>query len=378
MTPNLRAFLLVIRACEGTLGHNGYRTLYGGGLFDGFDDHPNRVVTASGYSSTAAGAYMILYRTWRDFIAANGPHDFSASSQDLCARWLIGRRGATADVEAGRLDDAIAKCNREWASLPGSPYGQPTRDLAYCRRKFAEFGGVEMQAPGGIAAQPDDSPPEQTGAPAPIIPPESPAPQPNPPAAPGRGPMDPLSLVSILAGVFAPVIRAKAEKALGSDVGGPLADNLLAIAKKETGKADPLEAVAVARQSPAIVAKLESAASDWLSQVAPLMDKIDAFERGAWAAEEGSRDAAAKRGAAMQEAGILGNPQFVIASFILAMVAGVVFTVLYRDTFSTDMQSFVIGAIVGGALTAVISFFFGTSRSSAAKDVVIGELAARR
>lgn len=190
--------------------------------------------------------------------------------------------------------------------------------------------------------------------------------------------MDPLSLVSILAGVFAPVIRAKAEKALGSDVGGPLADNLLAIAKKETGKADPLEAVAVARQSPAIVAKLESAASDWLSQVAPLMDKIDAFERGAWAAEEGSRDAAAKRGAAMQEAGILGNPQFVIASFILAMVAGVVFTVLYRDTFSTDMQSFVIGAIVGGALTAVISFFFGTSRSSAAKDVVIGELAARR
>lgn len=378
MTPNLRAFLLVIRACEGTAGPNGYRTLFGGGLFDGFDDHPNRVVTASGYSSTAAGAYMILYRTWRDFIAANGPHDFSASSQDLCARWLIGRRGATADVEAGRLDDAIAKCNREWASLPGSPYGQPTRDLAYCRRKFAEFGGVEMQAPGGIAAQPDDSPPEQTGAPAPIIPPESPAPQPNPPAAPGRGPMDPLSLVSILAGVFAPVIRAKAEKALGSDVGGPLADNLLAIAKKETGKADPLEAVAVARQSPAIVAKLESAASDWLSQVAPLMDKIDAFERGAWAAEEGSRDAAAKRGAAMQEAGILGNPQFVIASFILAMVAGVVFTVLYRDTFSTDMQSFVIGAIVGGALTAVISFFFGTSRSSAAKDVVIGELAARR
>ena len=54
------------------------------------------------------------------------------------------------------------------------------------------------------------------------------------------------------------------------------------------------------------------------------------------------------------------------------------FTVLYRDTFSSDMQSFVIGAIVGGALTAVISYFFGSSRGSAAKDIVIGELAGRK
>lgn len=190
--------------------------------------------------------------------------------------------------------------------------------------------------------------------------------------------MDPLSLVSILTGVFAPLIRAKAEKALGTDVGKPLADNLLALAQSATGKADPLEAVAVARQDPAIVAKLQQASEDWLSQVAPLMDKIDAYERGAWAASEDSLDRAAARGARMQEVGLSRNPQFIIATFILAMVGGVVFTVLYKDTFSSDMQSFVIGAIVGSALTAVISFFFGTSRSSAAKDVVISEMAARR
>ena len=133
-----------------------------------------------------------------------------------------------------------------------------------------------------------------------------------------------------------------------------------------------------ARQSPEITAKLEQAASDWLSQVAPLMDKIDSYERGAWAASEDSLDRAAARGVKMQESGLMGNPQFIVAAFIMFMVAGVVFTVLYRDTFSTDMQSFVIGAIVGGALTAVISYFFGTSRSSSAKDATINELAQRR
>lgn len=190
--------------------------------------------------------------------------------------------------------------------------------------------------------------------------------------------MDPLTLVSMLSGVFGPLIRSKLDKALGSDVGKPLADNLLALAQSATGKSDPLEAIAVARQSPEITSKLERAAEDWLSQMTPLLDRLDAYERGAWAASEDSLDRASARGERMQEGGLLTNPQFIIASFIMAMVAGVVFTVLSRDSFSTDMQSFVIGAIVGGALTAVISFFFGTSRSSAAKDVVISEMAARR
>lgn len=190
--------------------------------------------------------------------------------------------------------------------------------------------------------------------------------------------MDPLSLVSLLAGVFSPIIRAKAQKALGSDVGGQLADNLLAVTQQVTGKADPLEAVAVARQQPEMVAKVEAATVDWFARMQPALDKIAALEAAAWAAEEASRDAAAKRSAVMDAAGFWTSAQFWIAAFILANVSGVVFTVLYRDTFSSDMQSFVIGAIVGGALTAVISYFFGSSRNSAAKDIVIGDLAGRR
>ena len=46
MNSNLSAFLTLIRTGEGTLGIDGYRTLYGGDLFDAFYDHPRTKVKA--------------------------------------------------------------------------------------------------------------------------------------------------------------------------------------------------------------------------------------------------------------------------------------------------------------------------------------------
>lgn len=136
---NLRAFLRMIRYAEGTAGENGYRMLFGGALFDSFADHPRVVVRKSGYSSTAAGAYQILAGTWDEYRA--GLPDFSPASQDACAARLIRRRGALADVYAGRFADAVRKCAREWASLPGSPYGQPVRTLAQVQSAYLQAGG---------------------------------------------------------------------------------------------------------------------------------------------------------------------------------------------------------------------------------------------
>ena len=143
-----RAFLSLIRRCEGA----NYNTLFGGGAFSGWADHPRqRVTRQSGgrpLTSTAAGAYQFLARTWDDCRAATGLPDFSPASQDIAALWLIDRREALADVIAGDWLAAIGKCNKEWASLPGSPYGQPTRSMAYClehlRRSLAP-----LPAPGG-------------------------------------------------------------------------------------------------------------------------------------------------------------------------------------------------------------------------------------
>lgn len=139
--PNVQAFLMLIRTGEGTANGNGYRTLYGGALFSDLSQHPDRAVTAGGITSTAAGAYQFLYKTWQGL----GLPDFSPANQDLGAVMLIKRRGALADVLAGRLDQAIAKCNKEWASLPGSPYGQPTLTLSRAYEKFAQWGGTLEQ-----------------------------------------------------------------------------------------------------------------------------------------------------------------------------------------------------------------------------------------
>ena len=139
---NLRAFLAVIRAGEGTADGDGYRRCYGGSLFDSFADHPRRAITAGRYTSTAAGAYQFLARTWDGLVAQYGFADFSPASQDAAAVALIAGRKALDDVLAGRIQVAIGKCNREWASLPGSPYGQPTRTLAQALATYAAAGGV--------------------------------------------------------------------------------------------------------------------------------------------------------------------------------------------------------------------------------------------
>ena len=147
MNNNLSAFLTLIRKGEGTLGVNGYRTLYGGGLFGSFDDHPRTIVKAGAYSSSAAGAYQILQKTWDGLVKANpwALPDFSPESQDKAAVFLIKGRGAYDDVIDGRFKTAIKKCNREWASLPGSPYGQPTLTMAKALKVIADAGGISTE-----------------------------------------------------------------------------------------------------------------------------------------------------------------------------------------------------------------------------------------
>lgn len=159
LNGNVKAFLWVIRNCEGTADPDGYRRLFGGKLFTSFADHPRNKQTfklkkGGTLTSTAAGAYQILERTW-DGLRKNHPGkfpDFSPSSQDLAAIALIRGRKALEDVVEGRFDIAIKKCALEWASLPGSPYGQPTKTLDFCKQIYEQHGGVYMVAPLVVAA----------------------------------------------------------------------------------------------------------------------------------------------------------------------------------------------------------------------------------
>jgi muramidase (phage lysozyme) len=144
---NVQAFLRVIRKGEGTADQGGYSRLFGGQQFSSFADHPRIKVTRGNLTSSAAGAYQFLANTWDEMRASYNLPDFSPASQDIACVGLIKRRGALADVIAGRFAVAVKKCALEWASLPGSPYGQPTQSMASVNQVLAMNGAAE-----GVAA----------------------------------------------------------------------------------------------------------------------------------------------------------------------------------------------------------------------------------
>lgn len=143
---NERAFLDMLAYAEGTSGPDGYRTMFGGRLFDSFADHP-RVYTpftnsrGERLTSSAAGRYQFLARTWDALQRRLGLPDFGPASQDAAALELVRERGALNDVRAGRLATAIAKVAPIWASMPGAGYAQPEKKLPTLIAQYQAAGG---------------------------------------------------------------------------------------------------------------------------------------------------------------------------------------------------------------------------------------------
>jgi muramidase (phage lysozyme) len=314
VTPNLSAFVLgVIPACEGTSPDDGWRALYGwrpgrvDRLFASFDDHPRVKFWPNGnpvppgvkpapYSyTTAAGKFQITESTWNDFIRAKGPHRFDEEGQTLCARWLIDRNHATADVEAGRLRAAISKCHGTWASLPGSTSGQPQRDIAYCERVFASHGGVQIDGNTTYHTPPVVVP---TGT--------APAAQPTPTTEP-RMPIALPLLASILPAVFKlfePRAQAAIAQATGADpnVAAQFLTDFAgklgaAVGVPVTDDASAIKAVAQITSQPdaVTVRALQDQALDYLDRLAAVLKQASELDAVKWSAEVSGKDAAAAR-----------------------------------------------------------------------------------
>lgn len=141
-SQNLKAFLSLIRSGESSLSPDAYRMLYGGKLFEGFADHPRKYFSGPAGRTSAAGAYQITATTWDD-LRKNGwaseLPDFSPASQDKAAVILMKRRGALADVVAGRWASAIRRLTNEWTSLPGA--AEARYSLEEAKRRLALYGG---------------------------------------------------------------------------------------------------------------------------------------------------------------------------------------------------------------------------------------------
>jgi lysozyme len=154
-SKNLNAFLKTIRICEGTdKSANPYAVVYAYQFtITDFSNHPanlgwggvklsEKMCNAAGFGagcvSTAAGAYQIIKPTWNGLNMPN----FSSQSQDKAAIKLINQVGALADIEAGRVEIAIKKCSKLWASLPGNTYQQNAKSMASVLSYFVNSGGT--------------------------------------------------------------------------------------------------------------------------------------------------------------------------------------------------------------------------------------------
>ena len=141
---NQCAFLDMIATSEGTAGKgdDGYNVLYGGGLFDGYEDHPRQKLTFAGVTSTAAGRYQLLSKYYDAYKAILGLPDFSPISQDLIALQQIKECRAIPLIEAGNLEAAIAKTAHIWASFPGAGYNQHEQKMATLTKAYLDAGGA--------------------------------------------------------------------------------------------------------------------------------------------------------------------------------------------------------------------------------------------
>jgi muramidase (phage lysozyme) len=153
---NAEKWAMLTRRVEGTAGPNGYSTLFGGGQFNPNGPHPDKVVRAGGYASTAAGAYQALTPTWR---GAMGNASMTPANQDQFFRKKALERGVNVDTDPINAQN-ISKLAPEWAGFPmlgrqGGRYGQ----TKYTMAQVLAMAGTKGQGSNNGAPRPTFNPP---------------------------------------------------------------------------------------------------------------------------------------------------------------------------------------------------------------------------
>lgn len=326
---NVRAFLRVIRQRESSQEDSAYTIINGGQHFTAPPwRHPwHGIPTTQG--ARASGAYQFLGTTWAEIAEQYQLPDFSPLNQDVGAVGLLVRRGALEDVLAGRFDSAVAKCRKEWTSLPGAAESSSSWTMEKALAVYVQYGG---KLAAQKAAPIDDDSTEETIMDAGT-------------AATGIGAL--LGMLNPAAGIlfsaFAPMIKQKIVDGIdkhsntpgaGVAVADALSEAILAQAKKDTGKTDDLEAVAVARQNPAMVEAAQQAAvlsmEERLKQLAPVLEKTVEFDKAKWQAELESKRATSAIAIEEYKAGLwdmtctlVTNTEGQVWFILVALAAGV-------------------------------------------------------
>lgn len=214
-------------------------------------------------------------------------------------------------------------------------------------------------------------------------------------------------VAQVLFNAFAPVVQQKIaavvdkhsdQPGVGQAVAESLSTALVQFAQGATGKSDPLEAVAVARQDAGIVAQAqqiaESTVLDRLKQLAPLLQESMELDQAKWQAEREGKDAAATRAIAEKKAGLWDMTQTLVTS-LLIMLWGIAWGLgyaLYQAIQRDEPNAMVLTALIGlsgpiwtgaivASVAAIVAYRFdGTAKESAQTQALVqaAQLGAQR
>lgn len=138
--PNVNAYLNMLMDAEGTSRYSNPYAVAGGGKAmvqdlsqaGGFPKWGFTQTDGKKNTSSAAGAFQFLNSTYDDLRRQGYEvNDFQPQTQRLAAIALLKQNGALPHIVDGDFDTAIRKSAGTWASLPGSPYAQKTRDMKF-------------------------------------------------------------------------------------------------------------------------------------------------------------------------------------------------------------------------------------------------------
>ena len=327
--PNVEPFLHVIRNGETSQDENAYSTIYGGGQFQSFADHPRqRIPLPGGSYTTAAGAYQITESTWNGLVRQYGFEDFSPENQDLAAIALIAGRRALDEVKAGNVAAAVAKLAKEWTSLAIPKRQQEAQAV------FEHFGGSTVEP--------------LLDTPAPLIL--------NPIATPQVKPMGIfaallptiIQLIPQLASVFKP----GSEVAQRNVAAATIVTQAISDATQAVNLQDAVEKM---QSDPAALAAAQKAINDvWPS----LTDSGPAVTE------------ARKAASSLDQTPPWKNPAVWVTFLFVPLIYGAAWAVLYRDGASDDLKTMVVTAIFAGLLGSITGFFLGSSLGSQRKDAL--------
>lgn len=344
---NVQAFLRLIRQGESSQNEDAYQIMFGGSHFESFADHPRQLHTIKGIASTAAGAYQFLSETWDSLVKQYGFPDFSPQCQNEAAVALIAGRKALDDVIAGRLDEAISKCGKEWASLPGSPYGQPVISKTLAHEIFVSYGGRIAEAP--IPQVAAEVPPTPRAAPSPTL------------SEKVGGFMGPFVIPVLQAlSSFIPALGK-----LGFGSGSEVAQRNIA--------AGALVADKLVEVTQAV--NLQEAAEKIQSDPAALAAAKDAVQEVIYSLSEagsGGIEAARKNAGSTDQAPFWHQGAFWVSIILIAMPFMLLADVFYvhPDTYDGNLRTQIVTAVLL-VISMVGAFWLGTSFGSQKKDALL-------